>query len=156
MDYNTDSFIYMVCNMLRGNRQANKYRNVLNESIKDSDIVKMLDALFTIWVEEAASAICFQPFIDYWTIVIKKEGFPDEVIEYPISLHKSVISKIKIESGQINSEVNDIPQEAKVSIITQTYKEANLLAKIIPTSGWEELIMYIINNPTNSTSNSSL
>ena len=142
--------------MVRGNRQANKYRNDLNEAIRKSDIVKMLDILFTIWVEEMVSAICFESFIDYWTIVIKKEWFPDEILKYPISFHNSVISKLKNESGQMNPEVCDVPQEAKVSIITQTYKEANLLAKIIPTAGWEELIIYIIKNPNSNTQNSPL
>jgi hypothetical protein len=56
------------------------------------------------------------------------------VLQYPISLHNSVISKLKNESGQMNPEVSDVPQEAKISIITKTYKEANLLAKIIPTA----------------------
>ena len=130
--------------MVRGNRQANKYRNLLKEAIDKSDIVKIFDSVCTIWVEEMVSEICFEPFIDYWTIVIKKEWFSDEVIHYPISLHNSIISKLKIESGQMNPDVSDIPQEAKVSIITQTYKEANLLAKIIPTVSWEELIIQIV------------
>jgi hypothetical protein len=34
----------------------------------------------------------------------------------------------------MNPNVSDIPQEAKVSIITKTYKEANLYAKIVPTT----------------------
>ena len=137
--------------MVRGDRQANKYRNELNEAINKSDIVKMLDSLFTIWVEENASEICFEPFIDYWRIVIKKGWFPDGVSQYPISLHNSLISKLKNESGQMNPEVSDVPQEAKISIITKTYKEANLLAKIIPTAEWEELIIYIIKNPNTNT-----
>jgi hypothetical protein len=55
-------------------------------------------------------------------------------MQYPMSLHNSNISKIKSESGQMNPDLSNVPQEAKVSIITKTYKEANLIAKIIPTA----------------------
>ena len=149
-------FIIYIHIMVRGNRQSNKYRKELNEAINKSDIVKMLDSLFTIWVEENASEICFEPFIDYWRIVIKKEWLPDEIMQYPMSLHNSNISKIKSESGQMNPDLSNVPQEAKVSIITKTYKEANLLAKIIPTAGWEELIIYIIKSSNTNTQNSPL
>ena len=49
----------------------------------------------------------------------------------------------------MNPNVSDIPQEAKVSIITKTYKEANLYAKIVPTTEWEELVIHIVRKSNN-------
>lgn len=135
--------------MVRGNRQANKYRNSLKEAIDKSDIVEVFDSIFTIWVEEMVSEIHFKPSENYWTIIFIKEWLPDELIQYSISLHKSIISKLKIESGQMNPDVSNIPQEARVSIITKTYKEANLYVKIVPTAEWEELIIHIVRKPNN-------
>ena len=74
---------------------------------------------------------------------------PDEFIQYSIPLHEPIISKLKIESWQMNPNVSDIPQEAKVSIITKTYKEANLYAKIVPTTEWEELVIHIVRKSNN-------
>jgi len=135
--------------MVRGNRQSNKYRNLLNEAINKSDITGIFDSIFTIWVEELVSEIHFKPSERYWIIAILKEWVTDELIQYPLSLHKSIILKLKIESGQMNPDVSNVPQEARVSIITKTYKEANLYVKIIPVAEWEELIIQIVRSPNN-------
>ncbi len=135
--------------MVRGNRQANKYRNLLNDAINKSDITGIFDSIITIWVEEMASEIHFKPSENHWTIILIKEWLPDEFMQYSIPLHEPIISKLKIESWQMNPNVSDIPQEAKVSIITKTYKEANLYAKIVPTTEWEELVIHIVRKSNN-------
>ena len=131
--------------MEENNVQTVDYRDLLNKAILQSDIVKIFDYLLTIWVEEGASDIHIEPFENYGMIGMKSEVSSDESLEYPISIHNSIISKLKKESEQMNPDVSDVPQEAKVSTFTETYREATLLVKTIPTPYWEKLEIYIEN-----------
>ena len=131
--------------MVRNERRAKKYRDKLNEAIKKLNIPEIFSSILTIWVEEWASYIYFEPFENYGMIGMKSEVSSDESLEYPISIHNSIISKLKKESEQMNPDVSDVPQEAKVSTFTETYREATLLVKTIPTPYWEKLEIYIEN-----------
>ena len=130
--------------MVLNSYRVNQYRDKLNKAIDKSNLAEMFSSLMTMWVEAEATDIYFEPFEDYWIIGIRVDWFPDELIQYPKNLHDSIISKFKIESGQMNPNVSDMLQEAKVCVITDTYKEANILAKIVPTALWEKLEMHMI------------
>ncbi|MBO4516126.1 hypothetical protein J5751_01500 [bacterium] len=43
-----------------------------------------------------------------------------ELVQYPKTLHESIISKFKIESGQMRPDEKRIPQDARVSNVTLT------------------------------------
>ena len=120
------------------------FRAQLQQSILRSDIVKIFDNLLTIAVEEGASDIHIEPLENYSRIRLRIDWVLQELIQYPRSLHESVISKFKIESGQMRPDEKRLPQDARVSSITQTNKEIDLRANTLPTVWWEKLVMRIV------------
>ena len=70
---------------------------------------------------------------NYSRIRLRIDGVLVELIQYPRSLHESIISQFKIESGQMRPDEKRLPQDARVSSITQTNKEIDLRANTLPT-----------------------
>jgi type IV pilus assembly protein PilB len=124
--------------------EIQNFRDLLNKAILQSDIVKIFDYLLTIGVEEGASDIHIEPFENYCRIRIRIDGVLVELVQYPKSFHDSIISKFKIESGQMRPDEKRLPQDARVSAVTQTNKEIDLRANTLPTVRGEKLVMRIV------------
>lgn len=120
------------------------FREWLNNAIINADIVKIFDNLLTIGVEMGASDVHIEAFENYSRIRLRIDGELEELVQYPKSIHESVISKFKIESGQMRPDERRIPQDARVSSITLTNKEIDLRASTLPTIRWEKLVMRIV------------
>ncbi len=120
------------------------YRQRLTQAIVDSDVVKIFDNLLTVAVEEWASDIHIEPLENYSRMRIRIDGILEELMQFPRNLHESIISKFKIESGQMRPDEKRLPQDARVSSITQTNKEIDLRANTLPTVWWEKLVMRIV------------
>ena len=120
------------------------YRPKLAQSVIDSDIIKIFDNLLTVGVEEGASDIHIEPMENYSRIRLRIDGELEELIQFPRNLHESIISKFKIESGQMRPDEKRLPQDARVSSVTQTNKEIDLRANTLPTIWWEKLVMRIV------------
>ena len=142
--------------MERTNRQATKYRDSLNKAVSESNITGIFESVLTIWAGEWASDIYFEPFEDYWVVGMTVGWVPNDLARYPISLHDPIVSKLKIESGQMNLDENNSPKEVKVSALTANYKEVILFIRTFPTAWWEELVMRIEEKQKNNTQNSQI
>lgn len=75
---------------------------------------------------------------------IRVDGVMQELVQYPKSLHESIVSKFKIESGQMRPDEKRLPQDARVSTTTLTNKEIDLRANTLPTVWGEKLVMRIV------------
>lgn len=120
------------------------YKKQLEESIIQSDVVKIFDNLLTYAVEAWASDIHIEPFENYSRIRIRIDGELIELVQYPKNLHESIISKFKIESGQMRPDEKRLPQDARVSSVTKTNKEIDMRANTLPTVRGEKLVMRIV------------
>lgn len=120
------------------------FKEQLNNSIINADVVKIFDNLLTIAVESDASDVHIEAFEDYCRIRLRIDGELVELVQYPKSLHESIISKFKIESGQMRPDERRLPQDARVSTMTLTNKEIDLRASTLPTVWWEKLVMRIV------------
>ncbi len=141
------SSIYYICvlySYLKYMWEVIDYRPKLAQSVVDSDIIKIFDNLLTVSVEEGASDIHIEPMENYSRIRIRIDWELEELIQFPRNLHESIISKFKIESGQMRPDEKRLPQDARVSSITQTNKEIDLRANTLPTIWWEKLVMRIV------------
>ncbi len=120
------------------------YKAKLDEAIVQSDVVKIFDNLLTVAVEQGASDIHIEPMENYCRMRIRIDGILQELVQYPKNLHESIISKFKIESGQMRPDEKRVPQDARVSNVTLTNKEIDLRANTLPTVWWEKLVMRIV------------
>jgi type IV pilus assembly protein PilB len=110
-----------------------EYKKGLENSIVQANVIDIFDNLLTLSVEEGASDIHIEPFENFSRIRIRIDGVLYEIVQYPRNLHESVISKFKIESGQMRPDEKRLPQDARVSTITLTNKEIDLRASTLPT-----------------------
>ncbi|HOG15106.1 MAG TPA: GspE/PulE family protein [Candidatus Absconditabacterales bacterium] len=124
--------------------QTGQYREALESAIMQSDVIKIFDNLLTIAVEEGASDIHIEPLENYCRIRIRIDGVLLELIQYPKTLHENIISKFKIESGQMRPDEKRLPQDARVSSVTLTNKEIDMRANTLPTVWGEKLVMRIV------------
>ncbi len=125
------------------------YKAKLDEAIVQSDVVRIFDNLLTVAVEVGASDIHIEPLENYCRIRIRIDGLLQELVQYPKNLHESIVSKFKIESGQMRPDEKRIPQDARVSSVTLTNKEIDLRANTFPTVRWEKLEMRIVDKSKN-------
>lgn len=121
-----------------------EFKESLNNSIINADVVKIFDNLLTIAVESDASDVHIEAFEDYCRMRLRIDGELVELVQYPKSLHESIISKFKIESWQMRPDERRLPQDARVSTMTLTNKEIDLRASTLPTVWWEKLVMRIV------------
>lgn len=120
-----------------------QYKDQLDQAIMEADIVKIFDHLLTYSVEMWASDIHIEPLENYCRIRIRIDGLLEELVQYPKNLHEGIISKFKIESGQMRPDERRLPQDARVSAVTGTNKEIDLRANTLPTVRGEKLVMRI-------------
>ena len=120
------------------------YKAKLDEAVLQSDVVKIFDNLLTVAVEVGASDIHIEPLESYCRIRIRIDWILEELVQYPKNLHESIISKFKIESGQMRPDEKRVPQDARVSSVTLTNKEIDLRANTLPSVWWECLVMRIV------------
>lgn len=120
------------------------YKAKLDEAVLQSDVVKIFDNLLTVAVEAGASDIHIEPLESYCRIRIRIDGILEELVQYPRNLHESIISKFKIESGQMRPDEKRVPQDARVSSVTLTNKEIDLRANTLPSVWGECLVMRIV------------
>ena len=109
------------------------YKAKLDEAVLQSDVVKIFDNLLTVAVEVGASDIHIEPMENYCRMRIRIDGILEELVQYPKNLHESIISKFKIESGQMRPDEKRVPQDARVSNVTLTNKEIDLRANTLPS-----------------------
>jgi len=120
------------------------YKANLDGAVLQSDVVKIFENLLTVAVEEEASDIHIEPLENYCRIRIRIDGILKELVQYPKNIHESIISKFKIESGQMRPDEKRVPQDARVSDVTLTNKEIDLRANTFPSVWWECLVMRIV------------
>jgi len=121
-----------------------EYKEALEQAIMQSDVVAIFDNLLTVAVEEWASDIHIEPLENYSRIRIRIDWILVELVQYPRTLHENIISKFKIESGQMRPDEKRLPQDARVSNVTLTNKEIDMRANTLPTVWWEKLVMRIV------------
>lgn len=123
---------------------SNKRFQWLQKSINITDIVWIFGNLLTIAVEFGASDIHIEPYENYCRIRIRIDGIMNDLVQYPRTIHENLISKFKIESGQMKPDEKRIPQDARVSNSTLDGKQIDLRANTLPTVWWEKLVMRIV------------
>lgn len=124
--------------------QNDKYFLWLQKSINIWDIVNIFNNLLTVAVNEWASDIHIEPYENFCRIRIRIDGIMQNLTQYPRNIHENLISKFKIESGQMKPDEKRLPQDARVSNSTLDGKQIDLRANTLPTVWGEKLVMRIV------------
>lgn len=126
------------------NIESDKYFIWLQKSINIWDIVNIFNNLLTVAVNLSASDIHIEPYENFCRIRVRIDGIMENLTQYPRNLHENLISKFKIESGQMKPDEKRLPQDARVSNSTLDGKQIDLRANTLPTVWWEKLVMRIV------------
>lgn len=126
------------------NPQVNTFIAALKSAIDNKEIIKIFDNLLTIATEEWASDIHIEPFQDLCRIRIRIDGILWMLVHYPSRIHDNIIAKFKIESGQMRPDEKRLPQDARVSTTTLTWKDLDLRANTVPMVWGEKLVMRLV------------
>ena len=126
------------------NEITKQYIEGLKRSIERKEIIALFDNLLTVATEEGCSDIHIEPFETYSRIRLRIDGVLRVLVKYPAKIHDNVIAKFKIESGQMRPDEKRLPQDARVSTETLTWKDLDLRASTLPTVWWEKLVMRLV------------
>jgi len=125
------------------NTNSEWYKKLI-DAIMEVDIESLFKLLLTIAVEEWASDIHIEAYSTFCRIRLRIDWKLETLTQYPINIHETIIAKFKIESGQMRSDEKRLPQDARVSTVTLTWKEIDLRANTLPTVFWEKLVLRIV------------
>lgn len=89
-----------------------------------------------------ASDIHLEPF--EWNVRIRcrVDGTLYPIVEYPLSLHDSLIARIKIMSW-LKTDETRIPQDGVINTTLENWKSVDLRVSTLPTVNWEKVCMRI-------------
>ncbi len=116
--------------------------NAVDEEIESTPMVKLVNQILTSAVFQRASDIHIDPLDDKILIRYRVDGILDIVKEFPIKIHKQMISRIKVMSGMDITE-SRIPQDGRIQTLIQR-KNLDLRISTLPTVRGEKVVMRLL------------
>ena len=98
----------------------------------EAPVAKIVTTILEYAVKSRSSDIHIEPQEDTVRIRYRIDGILQEKYLLPRNVHEAVVSRIKILSN-LKIDEKRVPQDARVSSITQTNKEIDLRANTLPT-----------------------
>ncbi|MCK9420479.1 MAG: Flp pilus assembly complex ATPase component TadA [Nitrospirae bacterium] len=120
----------------------------LRKAGADLPVVKVVDRMLIDAVLEKASDIHVEPREDKLVIRCRIDGILSEVATYPQSMHKGVVSRIKILSSLDISE-RQKPQDGRVKIKIEG-NEVDIRVSTLPTIYGEKAVLRLLNKNAQS------
>jgi type IV pilus assembly protein PilB len=114
----------------------------VDEEIESTPMVKLVNQILTSAVFQRASDIHIDPLDDKILIRYRVDGVLDVVKEFPIKIHKQMISRIKVMSGMDITE-SRIPQDGRIQTLIQR-KNLDLRISTLPTVRGEKVVMRLL------------
>lgn len=120
--------------------------NELEQDIKNaivaSNIPRIIEATIEIALEKRASDIHIEPRKNLVQMRLRIDGDLHILVEYPASLHPSVVSKVKIMSN-LKIDESRIPQDGRINTFVGK-KEVDLRVSTLPTPNGEKIVMRVL------------
>lgn len=114
----------------------------LKQSVISGDIPKFLETTMLCALEEGASDIHIEPHTNAVVVRIRIDGQLAVIIEYPLNMHPSVISKLKLMSN-LKIDESRIPQDGRINTWVGE-KELDLRLSTLPTPIGEKAVMRVL------------
>ncbi len=114
----------------------------LKSAIIASNIPHIIEAMIGVALNIKASDIHIEPRKNLVQVRLRVDGDLQIIVEYPLSLHPSVISKIKI-MANLKIDESRIPQDGRINtFIGKT--EVDLRVSTLPTPNGEKVVMRVL------------
>lgn len=114
----------------------------LKNAIIASNIPRIIEATIQIALERRASDIHIEPRKGLVQIRLRVDGDLFILVEYPSSLHPSVISKVKI-MANLKIDESRIPQDGRINTFVGK-TEVDLRVSTLPTPNSEKIVMRVL------------
>ena len=115
----------------------------LKKAIIDGNATNIVHISFNIAAERGASDIHIESGDRNARIRFRVDGVLEEIAEYPLSLHPSIVSRVKILSNLKIDETRK-PQDGRINIEIKNNKELDLRVSTLPTITGEKIVMRIV------------
>lgn len=116
--------------------------NALLSMVQDVPVIRLVNSLLSIAVNENASDIHISPKSDRVQVRLRVDGKLHEVESPPKKMFLPIVSRIKILAG-LDISVRRIPQDGRFTVKMQN-KEINIRVSCIPTSYGEKVVMRLL------------
>ncbi len=114
----------------------------LKESILAGDIPELLATTMKLSLERGASDIHIEPHKNVVQIRLRVDGILQILVEYPLSLHPGVVSRVKILSN-LKIDESRLPQDGRITTyIGET--EVDMRTSTLPTINGEKIVMRVV------------
>lgn len=124
---------------------SSKYISNLQESITKGQAPEVLTDLIEIAVSERASDIHIEPLDQKVRVRIRVDGKLHTLIEYGDTLHKALVSRIKI-MANMKIDEHRKPQDGRIHTSLESNKLVDIRVSIFPTIHGEKIVMRIIDH----------
>lgn len=112
------------------------------DSLKDAPIAKIVSTILDFAISGRASDIHIEPFTAKTRVRYRIDGILSEKLVLPISLHESLVSRIKILSG-LKIDEKRVPQDGRFSYQIKT-EEVDLRISTLPTIHGEKVVIRLL------------
>jgi type II secretory ATPase GspE/PulE/Tfp pilus assembly ATPase PilB-like protein len=118
----------------------NPFRERLQQSLIEGDVPKAVLFIFTMALNMGTSDIHIEPREHTVLIRFRIDGSLQEIIEYPSSIHSSVMSRLKI-LANLKIDEQRKPQDGRIQVTTEDRKKLELRVSTLPTLYGEKICM---------------
>ena len=114
----------------------------LKQAVREKPVVKLLNSIISDAVNSHASDIHIEAYEDVLRIRYRIDGVLHEISQMPVSLHRKLISRIKVMSG-LNISERRLPQDGRIKLKIKNRK-IEFRISIIPCIFGERVMMRIL------------
>ena len=136
----TDSIARLERNAIFSDPDLNADR--ISELAKTVTLVQVVDEIIHFALRERATDVHIEPLEIFCRIRFRVDGTLRDIINYPKTLHRAIISRLKIQ-GDLNISESRFPQDGRFSMPMGTSK-ANFRLSVVPTIYGEKAVVRVL------------
>jgi len=114
----------------------------LKGSVARGDVSRFIAMMFEFAVSKQASDIHIEPLSTVVIVRLRMDGILQKILEYPLTMHSGVVSKLKIMSN-LKIDEQRIPQDGRINMRVKS-GELDLRISSYPTINGEKIVIRIL------------
>ena len=112
------------------------------EGESDPPIIKIVDTILTYAYQNRASDVHLEPFKEKTIIRFRIDGVLHDVLSLPLSLHSSIVTRIKV-LANLRTDEHSISQDGKLQFGVDT-EDVDVRVSVTPVTHGEKIVMRLL------------